>query len=118
MGTVYPTLKTLAENVKMTEKTVRETLKRLQQKGVLDIKRQGLNRPNIYTIRDSADIWNAGSNKEQYLNQDYLDIQQKIAELESLGYKVTKKKKTNSFNQHMQHEKKNESELEFLVDNL
>ena len=39
-GEVYPTLATLAKNVKMSEKTVRTVLQGLQKKGILEIKQQ------------------------------------------------------------------------------
>lgn len=89
-GRVFPTLSTLAKNVAMSEKTVREIIKNLQKKGVLEIKRQGLNKPNIYTIKDCAEIWRTDTGKDKVTIASEQDIMQKIADLQALGYIVSK----------------------------
>lgn len=63
-GEVYPTLATVAKNVKMSEKTVRAILQGLKKKGILEIKQQGMNKPNIYKINDSAAMWKLKARKK------------------------------------------------------
>lgn len=95
-GTVYPTLDTLSKQSGMTKKTVIGILKKLESKGLIVVKQQGLNRPNIYTIRDFSGIWKAGTDEEvkeaiDLYEEEYEDS--KIIErLKSKGYKVIKEK--------------------------
>lgn len=63
-GTVYPTLETLSKQAGMTKKTVIGILKKLESKGLIVVKQQGLNKPNIYTLYDYSEIWKAGSSAE------------------------------------------------------
>ena len=67
---VYPTLATLAKNVKMSEKTVRTVLQSLQRKGILEIKQQGINKPKSqaerYTIQDIRMLYEYDSLIIQY----------------------------------------------------
>lgn len=63
-GTVYPTLETLSKQAGMTKKTVIGILKKLESKGLIVVKQQGLNKPNIYTLYDYPEIWKAGSSAE------------------------------------------------------
>ena len=46
------------------KKTIIGILKKLESKGLITVKQQGLNKPNIYTIRDFSGIWKAGSSEE------------------------------------------------------
>lgn len=95
-GEVYPTLATLAKNVKMTEKTVRTVLQELQRKGVIEIKQQGLNKPNIYKINDSVEMWSAGSIEKLKTAVDAIEEKQMIEALKAKGYRVTKEKELTS----------------------
>ena len=63
-GTVYPTLDILSKQSGMTKKTVIGILKKLESKGLIFVKQQGLNKPNIYTLYDYSEIWKAGSSTE------------------------------------------------------
>lgn len=91
-GEVYPTLATLAKNVKMTEKTVRTVLQGLQKKGILEIRQQGMNKPNIYKINDSAGMWKAGNVEELKAAVDEIEERRMIEALTAKGYHITKEK--------------------------
>ncbi|MCM1181244.1 MAG: helix-turn-helix domain-containing protein [Clostridium sp.] len=91
-GEVYPTLATLAKNVKMTEKTVRTVLQGLQKKGILEIRQQGMNKPNIYKINDSADMWKAESMEELKAAVDEIEEKRMIEALTAKGYYISKEK--------------------------
>ena len=91
-GEVYPTLATLAKNVKMSEKTVRTVLQGLQKKGILEIKQQGMNKPNIYKINDSAGMWKAGNAEELRAAVDEIEEKRMIDLLTAKGYYISKEK--------------------------
>lgn len=91
-GEVYPTLATLAKNVKMSEKTVRTVLQGLQKKGILEIKQQGMNKPNIYKINDSAGMWKAGNAEELRVAVDEIEEKRMIDLLTAKGYYISKEK--------------------------
>lgn len=91
-GEVYPTLATLAKNVKMSEKTVRTVLQGLQKKGILEIKQQGMNKPNIYKINDSAGMWKAGNAEELRAVVDEIEEKRMIDLLTAKGYYISKEK--------------------------
>ena len=95
---VYPTLATLAKNVKMSEKTVRTVLQSLQRKGILEIKQQGINKPNIYKINDSAEMWKAGNVEELKTAVDKIKEERMIDLLTTKGYYVFKGKELVSDN--------------------
>lgn len=89
---VYPTLATLAKNVKMTEKTVRTILQSLQKKGILEIKQQGRNKPNIYKINDSAEMWKSESAEELKEAVNEIEEKRMIEILTAKGYHISKEK--------------------------
>ncbi len=91
-GEVYPTLATLAKNVKMSEKTVRTVLQGLQRKGILEIKQQGMNKPNIYKINDSAKMWKARNVEELKTAVEKIEEKRMIDILTAKGYYVLKEK--------------------------
>ena len=91
-GEVYPTLATLAKNVKMSEKTVRTVLQGLQKKGILEIKQQGMNKPNIYKINDSAGMWKAENAEELRAAVDEIEEKRMIDLLTAKGYYISKEK--------------------------
>lgn len=91
-GEVYPTLATLAKNVKMSEKTVRTVLQGLQKKGILEIKQQGMNKPNIYKINDSAGMWKVGNVEELRVAVDEIEEKRMIDLLTAKGYYISKEK--------------------------
>lgn len=91
-GEVYPTLATLAKNVKMSEKTVRTVLQGLQKKGILEIRQQGMNKPNIYKINDSAEMWKAESMEELKAAVDEIEEKRMIEVLTAKGYYISKEK--------------------------
>lgn len=94
-GEVYPTLETISKQAGMSRKTVADIIKKLETKGLIEVKQQGLNRPNIYTLRDFSGIWK--SKTEIELNEavkSYNDDEEfmMIQTLRSRGYTVTKEK--------------------------
>lgn len=91
-GEVYPTLATLAKNVKMSEKTVRTVLQGLQKKGILEIRQQGMNKPNIYKINDSAGMWKAENVEELKAVVDKIEEKRMIDILTAKGYYISKEK--------------------------
>ncbi len=91
-GEVYPTLATLAKNVKMSEKTVRTVLQELQKKGILEIKQQGMNKPNIYKINDSAGMWKADNAEELKAVVNEIEEKRMIDLLTAKGYYISKEK--------------------------
>lgn len=95
-GTVYPTLDTLSKQAGMTKKTVIGILKKLESKGLIVVKQQGLNQPNIYTIRDFSGVWTAGTDEEVKaaieLYEDEYEDSKIIERLRNKGYKVIKEK--------------------------
>ncbi len=87
-GEVYPSLATLSKQAGMTEKSVRTVIQSLAKKGVLSVKRQGLSKPNIYTIYDFPELW-AVKDKDEALTIIEKEIPlAAINELESRGYTV------------------------------
>lgn len=95
-GKVYPTLETLSKQAGMSRKTVADIIKKLEIKGLIEVKQQGLNRPNIYTLKDFSGIWKSKTEEElkeaveSYDNdiEDFVMIQK----LRSKGWKITKEK--------------------------
>lgn len=96
VGNAYPTLDTLSKQAGMTKKTVAEIIKKLEKKGLIDVKQQGLNRPNIYTLRDFSSVWKAKTDAEvKEAVEAYEDECEElllIERLRSKGYRVTKEK--------------------------
>lgn len=96
VGNAYPTLDTLSKQAGMTKKTVAEIIKKLEKKGLIDVKQQGLNRPNIYTLRDFSSVWKAKTDAEvKEAIEAYEDEYEEyllIERLRSKGYRVTKEK--------------------------
>ena len=87
-GQVYPTIKTLMDKTGMSKNTVRKIILSLKQKGVLKIRQQDLNKPNIYTIYDYAEIWQAKDEDELINAVENAKPLKAIAELEAMGYTV------------------------------
>lgn len=96
-GKVYPTLETLARQAGMTKKTVADIIKRLEKKGIIVVKQQGLNRPNIYSIRDFSGMWKSKTDDQvkaaidDTYEEEYKDSLM-IERLRNRGYRVVKEK--------------------------
>ena len=99
-GKVYPTLETLSKQAGMTKKTVADIIKKLEEKGIIEVKQQGLNRPNIYSMRDFSGIWKAKTDDEVRAAIDTYEEEYEdsllIAKLRSRGYEVIKAKELGS----------------------
>lgn len=95
-GKVYPTLDTLSKQAGMTKKTVADIIKKLEEKGIVEVKQQGLNKPNIYSIRDFSGIWKSKTNDEVRaaidMFKDEYEESLMIERLREKGYRVVKEK--------------------------
>lgn len=95
-GKVYPTLDTLSKQAGMTKKTVADIIKKLEGKGIVEVKQQGLNKPNIYIIRDFSGIWKSKTNDEVRaaidMFKDEYEESLMIERLREKGYRVVKEK--------------------------
>ena len=91
-GQAYPSLDTLSKQCGMSRGSVIRTLKSLKEKKVLEIERRGLNKPNIYTIKDYSSVWKSGTKEEMEaeIRQHELDIISKRAK--EYGYRLIKEK--------------------------
>ena len=78
-GKAYPTLETLSKQTGTTKKTVADIIKKLERKGIIEIKQQGLNRPNIYIIRDFSGIWKSKTDDEVKAAIDTYEEDMKIS---------------------------------------
>ena len=76
----------------MTKKTVIKIIKSLQKKGLLEVEQQGLNKPNLYTIKDYAKMWKVESIDKLKETVDEIEERQMIEALIERGYHVTKEK--------------------------
>jgi predicted transcriptional regulator len=92
-GEVYPSIKRICSMLQIGEKTVIEVIKNLVKKGVLQKKRQGLTKTNIYTIHDNAALWKCNTETEvtELLNNqpELLSADEHIEALKRLGYNVS-----------------------------
>lgn len=97
---VYPSQSTLAEYLGWSRKTVLNTLKKLEQKGVVTSKSQGYNMAKIYEFSDYACIWESQTQEELAKNvkcpnkveaKRELDLRDHIEEIEENGYEVMSK---------------------------
>ena len=88
-GSVYPTLSTLSKQSGMTEKTVREIIKQLERKGLIEIKQRGLTFPNIYILKDFSAIWKSKTVQEAEAAIEEQDDLAAIERLKAKGYIVT-----------------------------
>ncbi len=90
----FPSMATLTKRTKMSMKTLKKTLKELEEKGVLKREKRfhenGGNSSNLYTLYDFAQLWKANDTSEVETIMDEITIEQKIKELEALGYSVQK----------------------------
>lgn len=101
---VYPTIETLARNVKMSPKTVQTILYQLQKKGMIEIKRRGLNKSNIYKIKDCADMWGCESAEELKESIDEIEEKLMIERLTAKGYHITKEKEPDTLPTKAEHQ--------------
>ena len=91
-GQAYPTLDTLSKQCGMSKGAVIRSLKSLQQKKVLEIEQRGLNKPNLYTIKDYSSVWKSGTQKEmaEEIRQHELEKAKRI--VKENGYRLIKEK--------------------------
>ena len=92
----FPSIGTICKMTGMTRKTVTNSIKHMEQLGVLKKEeRSSLEKgqeSNLYTLYDYKEIWNVDTSENNVdLLAEKIDLAKKIAELEALGYQVTKK---------------------------
>lgn len=56
-GSCFPGQQRMADDLGISEKTLRNALNELKEYNYIDWKRQGLNKPNVYTILSVQDRW-------------------------------------------------------------
>lgn len=88
---VYPKLETICRRASMSRPRAIRTINKLVSKGIVQKKRRGLTKSNMYTLIDSADIWKYDSAEDMRQEAEKSDIQKHIEALEAAGYTVTKK---------------------------
>lgn len=95
-GQAYPTLDTLSKQCGMSKGAVIRSLKSLKEKKVLTIEQRGLNKPNVYTIKDYSNVWKSGTQEEMAaeIRQHELEKVKKIAK--EHGYRLIKEKEVAS----------------------
>lgn len=97
-GNVYTTIETIQEMTSWGNQKVVKYIKSLVKKGVVKKIRQGLNKPNIYTLADYPTMWDCKSVEEMVAVADNHGVKpltpaEHIAELERMGYTVQIKEK-------------------------
>lgn len=90
----YPSIKKISRITQLSERTVRNTIKSLEQKHIIRI--ESRSRPDggttskLYTLYDTKEVWNAKSDEEIISAVNEVEDIKLISELQSRGYKVTK----------------------------
>ena len=87
-GAVYPSINTLCDMVGLSNKTVIEALKSLEKKGAIKKERRGITKTNLYTLNDSANMWQAETiTQMRKISENAIDLsnEEMIAELERRG---------------------------------
>ena len=92
-GEVFPTVEEICKKVGMAENTVRKHLRSLKNKGIIDIKRRGLSKSNLYVIRDKAKMWKSSNVEELQTVAKETREEEAIRYLQEKGYTITKKEK-------------------------
>jgi predicted transcriptional regulator len=90
-GQVFPKIQTLMKQSGMSKGTVTNIIKNLKNKGILQVKRRGLNKSNIYTLFDYADIWKCKSKDEITQVIEDKDIQKAAELLQKNGFEIIKR---------------------------
>lgn len=91
-GQVFPKLETICEYAGMSRKTVIKIIKGLQKKGIVEVVQQGLNKPNLYTLKDYSNMWKAESIAKVKETADEIEERRMIEALIERGYRITKEK--------------------------
>ena len=92
-GTVYPTMETICRRAGMSRPRATRTINKLVSKGIVQKKRRGLTKSNIYTLIDRPDIWKAESAEDMRQEAEKSELQRYIEALEAAGYTVIEKEK-------------------------
>lgn len=92
----FPSIETLSETFKKSDRTVRKTIRSLEEKGMLEkevrITKKG-QISNLYTLNDYEDVWEAKTVKEAKELISIEEKKKKLYELASeLNFEVTEKK--------------------------
>lgn len=97
-GNVYPTIESIQEITNWGNQKVVKYIKSLVKKGIVKKVRQGLSKPNIYTLTDYPIMWTCDNLKDMAIIIDNQGVKpltpaEHIAELEKMGYKIEIKEK-------------------------
>ena len=101
-GRSFPSLNTLAKETGLSKRTVQRCLSELQEKGAVSVEHRSNDRgtqSNLYTIYDTAKLWNAKDVTEMQSIASELKDAEMIEYLRSKGYSVTKKELTSGTDQ-------------------
>ena len=93
-GRSFPSLNTLAKETGLSKRTVQRCLSELQEKGAVSVEHRSNDRgtqSNLYTIYDTAKLWNAKDVTEMQSIASELKDAEMVEYLRSRGYSVTKK---------------------------
>lgn len=96
-GDVFPTIQTICDISGYGEKKVTRILKNLKTKRIIKITRRGLTKSNVYTLSDYETMWKCDNLKDLAMvvengGMKPLTVEEHIAELERMGYRVEIKK--------------------------
>lgn len=97
-GNVFPTIEIIQKMMGWGNQKVVKYIKSLEKKGIVKKIRQGLNKPNIYTLSDYPTMWTCDSVEDMAIVADNKGIKpltpaEHISELERMGYIVEIKEK-------------------------
>jgi DNA-binding transcriptional ArsR family regulator len=88
-GMVYPTIEDICKKVGKNRKTVSKYLKSLQDKGVIEIRRRGQGKNNLYVIKDRSSMWKSETVEELQAAAEETALDKAIRLVESAGGKVS-----------------------------
>ena len=93
-GRSFPSLNTLAKETGLSKRTVQRCLSELREKGAISIEHRSNDKgtqSNLYTIHDTARLWNAEDVAEMQSIASELQDAEMVEYLRRKGYSVTKK---------------------------
>lgn len=105
----FPSLKKIADITQISRRKIQDTLKTLEQKHVISVETRfdadSRQTSNLYILHDHAETWH--SENDENAKTDETAEMKLIAELQSMGYTVTKEKEPDSEPPKVQNQTKN-----------
>ena len=86
-GCVFPSVETLAKKSGKSTRTITRTINSLVDKGVIEKKRRGVTRSNLYFISDRAQMWTSNNFEELKKAARETELDRSMAILEKAGYR-------------------------------